>query len=75
LGVCRGTDRRPCRSERAATILVWAPVLAYLVFGDWATEQLDTGLRWLAHHSRSATVSALVIVGLALIVDVVLTLA
>jgi len=57
-----------------ATILVWVPVLAYLVLGDWAVAQLDAGLKWLASHSRSATVWALVIVGLALIGNAVLTL-
>jgi len=57
-----------------ATVLVWVPVVACLILGNWAIAQLDSGLEWLARHSRPATVSALVIVGLALIVNAVLTL-
>jgi hypothetical protein len=54
-----------------ATVVVWAPVLAYLAFGDRATAELDAGLKWVAHRSRPVTVGALVIVGLALIVNAV----
>jgi hypothetical protein len=54
-----------------ATVLVWLPVLAYLLFGDWAVAKLDGAMAWLAGHRRSATVYALVIVGAALIIHAV----
>jgi hypothetical protein len=52
-----------------ATVLVWLPVLAYLLFGNWAVAKLDTALKWLNRHRRPATVYTLVIVGLVLFVD------
>ena len=57
-----------------ATVLVWLPVLGYLLLGNRAVVALDATLEWLARHRRPATVSVLVIVGLALLVNAVLLL-
>ena len=57
-----------------ATSLVWCPVLAYLLFGDWAVTRLDAALIWLSRHRRPATVGALAVIGAALLVDGVLLL-
>jgi hypothetical protein len=57
-----------------ATLLVWVPVLAYLLFGDWAADRLDTALEWLSGHRRPATVWALAVIGAALVVDGLLLL-
>ncbi len=54
-----------------ATILIWLPVLAYLLFGDWAVAKLDGAMAWLAGHRRPATVYALVIVSVALVIHAV----
>ncbi len=54
-----------------ATVLVWLPVLAYLLFGDWAVAKLDGAMAWLAAHRRTATVYALVILGVALVIHAV----
>ncbi len=52
-----------------ATSLVWFPVLAYLMFGTWASRRLDAALEWLGRYGRAVTVYALALVGIALIVD------
>ena len=57
-----------------ATVLVWLPVLAYLLLGNWAVATLDAALEWLARKRRSATISILVIVGLALLINAALLL-
>jgi hypothetical protein len=57
-----------------ATVLVWLPVLAYLLFGKWAVARLDAALEWLNRHRRPATVYTLAIVGLVLFVDALLLL-
>ena len=54
-----------------ATILIWLPVLAYLLFGDWAVAKLDGAMAWLAGHRRPATFYALVIVSAALVIHAV----
>jgi hypothetical protein len=52
-----------------ATALVWIPVLAYLLFGDWAVTKVALALEWLAGHRRPATVLTLALIGSALLVD------
>lgn len=52
-----------------ATVLVWLPVLGYLVLGQWAVTRLDLGLEWLTRHRRPATVSVLGLLGLVLVID------
>jgi hypothetical protein len=57
-----------------ATSLVWGPVLAYLLFGNWVVARLDAALEWLSRHRRPATVWALAVIGAALVVDGLLQL-
>jgi len=57
-----------------ATLLVWLPVLGYLLLGDRAVATLDAAVEWLARHRRPATVYVLVVVGAALLVNGVLLL-
>jgi len=52
-----------------ATVLVWVPVLAYLLLGDLVVGWLDEALAWLARQRRPVTVYALVLVGLVLVVN------
>jgi len=57
-----------------ATVLVWLPVLAYLLLGDLVIERLDTAFARLAGQRRPVTFYALVLVGSALFVNGVLLL-
>jgi Sap, sulfolipid-1-addressing protein len=57
-----------------ATVLVWLPVIAYLILGDLVTAGLDSALEWLARQRSTVTVYALVVVGLALLVNAVVLL-
>jgi hypothetical protein len=50
-----------------ATVLIWVPVLGYLLLGQWAVARLDLGLEWLTRRQRPATVCALVVIALVLI--------
>ncbi len=52
-----------------ATVLVWLPVLGFLVLGQWAVTKLDLGLGWLTRNRRPATVSVLSVLGLVLIIN------
>ncbi len=52
-----------------ATLLVWLPVLAYLLLGNLVVAWLDTALRWLGRHTRPVTVYTLALIGAVLIVD------
>lgn len=52
-----------------ATMLVWLPVLAYLILGDLVVTRFDGALEWLARQRSTVTVYALVVVGLALLVN------
>ena len=52
-----------------ATVLVWLPVLGYLVLGQWAVTRLDLGVGWLTRHRRTATVCLLGVLGLVLVID------
>jgi len=57
-----------------ATVLVWLPVLGFLLLGDRAVATLDAAVEWLARHRRPATVYVLAVVGVALLVNGVLLL-
>jgi hypothetical protein len=57
-----------------ATVVVWLPILGYLLLGSWAVTWLDRGLEWLTRHQRTASVSVLVVVALVLFVDAAVTL-
>ena len=52
-----------------ATVLVWLPVLAYLLLGDLVIRRLDGALVWLARQRSTVTVYALVVIGLVLLVN------
>ncbi|MGZ4415199.1 MAG: GAP family protein [Gaiellaceae bacterium] len=57
-----------------ATALVWFPVLAYLLFGDWAVIRLDAALKWLGRHRRPLMAYAIAVLGGVLLVDGLLLL-
>ena len=57
-----------------ATALVWFPVLAYLLFGDWAVVRLDAALKWLGRHRRPLMAYAIAGLGALLLVDGLLLL-
>lgn len=50
-----------------ATVLIWAPVLSYLLLGQWAIALLDRGLEWLTRWQRPVSVSALIVIALWLV--------
>ncbi len=52
-----------------ATVLVWVPVVAYLLLGQWAVSRLDLTLEWLTRRRRPVTVCALVVIAVVLIGD------
>ena len=52
-----------------ATSLVWLPILAYLLIGDWAVTRLDSALAWLDRHRRPLMTYAIAVVGGVLVVD------
>jgi len=47
-----------------ATLLAWAPIVAFEFVGDRAVAGLDKTQHWLARHQRSAVFSSLLAVGL-----------
>ena len=53
---------------------MWFPVLAYLLFGDWAVIRLDAALKWLGRHRRPLMVYAIAVLGGLLLVDGLLLL-
>jgi hypothetical protein len=57
-----------------ATILIWAPTLAYVLLGDRAVALLDGGLQWLARNQRRVTFVALLIGGAVIVLHALLTL-
>ena len=57
-----------------ATVLVWAPILAFELFGDRAVTKLHSAQLWLARHQRQATFYALLLLGAALLADAVASL-
>jgi len=52
-----------------ATVVAWAPVLAYVVLGRRVVGRVDAGFAWLMRHRRPVTVWSLVVVGGFLVVD------
>lgn len=52
-----------------ATVVVWAPVLSYVLLGERAVAQVDGGFAWLSRHRRTVTFWALLVVGVALVAD------
>ena len=57
-----------------ATVVVWLPILGYVLLGQWAVTWLDRGLEWLTRHQRRASISVLVVVAGVLFVDAAATL-
>jgi Sap, sulfolipid-1-addressing protein len=57
-----------------ATVLVWLPVLGYLLLGNRAVATLDAAVESLNRHRRRATVYILVVVSIALLVNAALLL-
>jgi Sap, sulfolipid-1-addressing protein len=52
-----------------ATVLVWLPVLGYLLLGNRAVGTLDAAIEWLDRNRRPAIFYGLVIVSLVLLVN------
>ncbi len=57
-----------------ATVLVWAPVLAFELLGTRAVAQLDAAQGWLTRHQRQATVYALLVLAVVVLADGVIVL-
>jgi hypothetical protein len=49
-----------------ATMVVWVPVLAFVLLGQRAVEKVDSGFEWFTRHRRPVTVWSLVVVGVLL---------
>lgn len=58
-----------------ATVLVWAPVLAYLVLADRATEWLERRQQWIREHERQIVLYPSLVLGVVLIISGVVELA
>ena len=52
-----------------ATVLVWAPVLAFVILGERAVSALDAAQEWLKRHQRRVMFFVLAIIGLLLVAD------
>jgi hypothetical protein len=57
-----------------ATSLVWFPIVAYLLIGEWAVTRLDASLAWLGRHRGPLVTYAIAFVGGVLVVDGLLLL-
>ncbi len=57
-----------------ATVLVWVPVLLYIVFGERATDVLTRGQDWIGRHKVPLTFFPSAVLGTFLVVDGVLIL-
>jgi hypothetical protein len=57
-----------------ATILVWAPVGLYVVWGSRAADWLASAARWIATHKTPLTFYPSAVLGLGLVIDGVLQL-
>jgi hypothetical protein len=57
-----------------ATLLVWVPVLLYLVWGPRAARWLTDGQHWVGLHKEPLTFYPSAVLGLVLVVDGVVTL-
>jgi hypothetical protein len=58
-----------------ATVLVWLPILLFVILGERAVASLDAGQHWLARHQPDVTLYCLVILGLAVVADAIVALA
>ena len=52
-----------------ATILVWAPIIGFEVFGQHAVAKLDEGQRWMSEHQRQVVFYPLLLLALILLAD------
>jgi len=52
-----------------ATLLAWAPILAFEVFGDRAVSSLGSAQTWLSRHQRTATYYSLLLIGVLAIAE------
>jgi hypothetical protein len=52
-----------------ATLLGWAPILAFEVFGDRAVARLGAAQEWLTSHQRTATTYSLFLIGMLAIAE------
>lgn len=57
-----------------ATVLAWAPILAFELLGQRAVSALEAAQQWLAAHQRQATFYALLVVGLIALVSGLISL-
>jgi Sap, sulfolipid-1-addressing protein len=57
-----------------ATVLVWLPVIAFLLFGGLVVSRLDSALEWLARQGTTVTVYTLVVLAIVLLVNAALLL-
>jgi hypothetical protein len=57
-----------------ATVLVWAPVTLYVVFGTRATDWIDHAQEWVSLHEQPLTLYPSLVVGLGLIADALIRL-
>lgn len=57
-----------------ATALVWAPIIGFELFGERAVATLDAGQRWMSEHQRQVVFYPLVLLGLILVGDGLVTL-
>ncbi len=52
-----------------ATILVWAPIIGFEIFGQHAVAKLDEGQRWMSEHQRQVVFYPLLLLALILLAD------
>lgn len=57
-----------------ATVLVWVPVLAFVIVGDRAVAVLDAAQAWVQRHQRPVVFYSLVIISVVLIAEGIVTL-
>ena len=57
-----------------ATLLVWAPILGFELFGQHAEAKFAAGQRWMAEHQRQVVFYPLVLLALLLVGDGLVTL-
>lgn len=57
-----------------ATVLVWAPVLAFVIVGDRAVAELDAAQAWVQRHQRPVVIYSLVLISVVLIAEGIVTL-
>ena len=57
-----------------ATLLVWAPIICFEIFGQRAIAVLRAGQGWMAEHQQQIVFYALIVLGLVLIFDGLVTL-